>query len=430
MSSSPLSKRTQPDRNFEDYVLNYSVGPDCGLYPISNRIMTYVPGLAGYEGSDDEYTTVNIGFSFNIDGKKYDYITISTNGWCCLTPQNNFDYTWVMFQQYDNTSIIGEFDGDTPLLLCPWFDDLRSVYQSVDTAYDNGSGYETSYLYSYLAATSQPSTLASVKLFRKNLQTGKLAMPLGIDSSLGGVKLHRGDSNKGSYLVVRWKSFTFFDEPINLVTFDLVLYENGTIEFRYDNRNKLGTLSQGKETATCGIFSYGGTNSFPRYRDFGSILKGQDSRGTFINGGSVYSSGFTDLVPQDPVGSVSTKYIGSLTTDNWPGLDLFGAIFSFSPPSNRRQQRRSIVSTRDSISFINNDTLSFDDQKIIHFTKQTVEFPSMLPARYKTNSNSIIPASITELYRSGSIQIETNVTPGLFNDVLVDSVIDSTRRFK
>lgn len=446
MSASPLSKREQPYPRFEDYIVTYEVGPNAGLFPISSDAMQYVPNSfnnlsyndPSKPGVDDGWSYVNLGFSFKFENMTYDNVLVDTNGFCILIDPaydlgghtGGFGIIGgVLSADYNNQAIYGQFSLNH-LLLSAWHDDLRTTYRTVEEG--SSSGY-----YSILA--SLPAQSGS---FPPNdpesMKSGKIIPPPGIDPTLGGIKYFRTRSSNGSKCVVfRWKCFSSYSVPINMATFDIVIYESGDVEYRYIP--KLSPAKVSYESATIGVFAYGGSfETPPRYRDFGPYMKkdAKNPRPLYVNGGYVYNGDFYDTdskgvainngLPPD----TKCHYTATLNlNEHWPGLEQFGAIFRFSPPRNRRKQSKSIVTLRDSTPFIRTSGTSlFDDRNTIPFVTQGVEYPSMLPSGYKLTSNSSDPSSVTEMYQSGSIVVNRVFTPGLYDSVINDSIIEGRKR--
>lgn len=425
MSASPKSKRGQPTRRFEDYILTYEVGPESGLYPIQSSQMNYVDGDAGLPYADDYSTIQNLGFNFQIDGKSYNNLYVSTNGWAVLIDSQISASSFYIGDVINtagtgNNHAIRDAFTNNHMLLAPWFDDIRNIFRDLSYSIVKDSHPEEAlnYYVSIFGTTTG------------SLDTGKSLIPPGIDSTAGGVKYFRGNSSSaGQFIVIRWKSFTSYNNPFNIINFDLVLYESGMLEFRYAPRNFQKIISY--EGATIGIFSYGGSTGSPRYRDFGGILKKDmsDLRANYENGGAIYKSPFFDTNNYQ-----TAKYTISLNSfEHWPGGGQTGAIFRFSPPRLRRRQNRSIVSLRDSESFVNRtERTYFDDRYTIPLpqegVKAKIEYPTMLPVGVELQSSGD-PFSLIELHRSGSIVVERNgITHGLYDDVLHDSILDGKRR--
>lgn len=425
MGASPKDKRTPPAKKFEDYVLTYEVGPSANLYPISNEQLKYVEGNLGRPGYDDSGDYFDIGFTFPFENKKYTKIYLNTNCVCCLVDPDHPLPGFIMSDvgsggMVDNGALFDVFLKEH-LVLAPWWDDVRTIWRTLNDPGAGGGATPDAYLtalgYSDLTET------------KRGMLAGKILYPPGIDSTMGGVKYARCEGSQGKFLVLRWKFFTFWSMPKNIAFLDLVLYENGCIEFRYSPRIVSGDVSS-FESATCGIFAYGGATGKPRYRDFGGLIR-PDSRGQYINGGAVYDGAYTD---SDLTYGGTSKYSVSLSaTKNWPGLGQFGAIFRFSPPQNRRRQNRSNLQLRDNVPFVQEGLSYFDDQKTVNNSvageNLRVEYPSMVPIDSKLVSLGD-PTSIKDLHQSGSIQVaRTNIRPGLYDSVLQDSIL-SGRRFK
>jgi hypothetical protein len=207
------------------------------------------------------------------------------------------------------------------------------------------------------------------------------------------------------------------DVPLNVSTFDVVLYESGDIELRYSP----GVFERfdSRETATIGVF---GNNT--TYRDFGYVLK-RDSvndRGVYQNGGAVWNSLFTDP-------ATGGAYTTSLNMfQYWPGRAQFGATFHLSPPRNRRRNKRTITTLRDSVDFVNKDSSFFDDRSAVPIGVQNIEYPSMLPTTFKYDNSRVDSVAAQELYQSGSITVNRSITHGLFDSALSDSIIEGKFR--
>lgn len=101
-------------------------------------------------------------------------------------------------------------------------------------------------------------------------------------------------------------------------------------------------------------------------------------------------------------------------------------------PRNRdnRRQRQTIISLRDSESFVNLGT-KFDDTSIIFFNSgsnlKMIEYPAMLPLEL-TGSVLTNPTVRSELFKSGSIRVLRGVESGLYETPLADSVLSAKRR--
>lgn len=408
MSSSPKNKRIPPINHFEDYALTYEVGTEAGLYPVSSKFMSYTTYGSYPYGVGEEY--LNLGFDFKFDTITYRNIYVSSRGFAyLLDPEANPEYVLdgTLDSSSNNTSLFDSWH-DKHVMLAPWWDSTTSVWR-----------YPTD----VTGGNSATDYLSALGISLGEVTSGKKTFPAGVDSQLGGIKYYSSTSkNHGRCFVIRWKNFSYSSgTSYNIIEFDLVLYENGTIEFRYAPRQF--RQFEPNENATIGIFANGADVSSPRYRDLGYVVK-KDSRGEYKNGAAVYNGSFTDTD-----GTTTKKYTVSLNTrDNWPGLDQAGAIFRFSPPTIRRRQNRTIMNLRDSISFTGGGTSYFNDQNTIPFTSQVVEYPTMLPVSLRTSYNSSQAIYVNELYSSGSIQVTRTISPGMFDAVLENALLDGKRR--
>ena len=70
----------------------------------------------------------------------------------------------------------------------------------------------------------------------------------------------------------------------------------------------------------------------------------------------------------------------------------------------------------------------FNDQKTVNFSKQKIQYPAMIPVDYVTSMNDIESISIVELYSSGSIEVDMNLSSGLFDDAMIDSIAERGKK--
>jgi hypothetical protein len=390
MPATPKSLRAAPPRRFENYTLTRVTSPAAGLTGIKSSAFTQVPGPAGTGGSSFaiQTTAIPIGFDFQFDGITYKKFIPSTSG-------------FLMFEDPANTgqSYIGDFDGNhvalngnikvtssfsfNQPLLAPWFDDLRNNAQLISQLPSNGASH----------ATDQQAVRVKFGLETPLASVNEVAY---------GVSYYNDNSNpKGRRLIVRWTSFSNYGtNAYALIMFEAVLYENGSIEFRYAPKKPVNDLAIAKahaEGATCGIFMPGALN---RFRDFSTELNYRvGERTPYIYGGAVYSSTYTD---SDTNGDQSSQYgtstttytVGLTTWNNWPGQNDNGCILHFDPPKNRRQvlprARQDnvggtfpIVRRTSSDYRLGNFGSSFDDRKSLAFTTGViVNYPTTLSRFY------------------------------------------------
>jgi hypothetical protein len=216
------------------------------------------------------------------------------------------------------------------------------------------------------------------------------------------------DSKKGKHLIVRWTN-----SPANYgvkLKFEVALYENGRIEFRYWPLGyyEPGDYSASASTATVGVFWNGTTSETSnRFRDFAPLLNYQrEQRNISKLGGAPYDALYLD--------STAAWSIG-LDQTNWPKN---GAVITFSPPQNSAKfLPRKLTSLISSNKKIIGSAGLFDDRKTIGFRNNTqIHLPSGMPTRLLGDSGDVNVSLRQLLFTSGSIEVLGNVR---------NSVIDS-----
>jgi len=325
MSGTDRTTRLPPPRRFENYILTRVVDSSVGLTNVSNTRFTQAPDGAGDGARDDAMSGgIPIGFDFQIDGIVYKNFAVNTNGWMVLIDPTvtTFNISDVLISaQWVNTGIKPTFTNQH-VLLAPWFDDLRNC-AGKPSDLNNISGYSVDKL--------------------KRIASGIETPPNFYNPSSYGVSYYvDARSHKGRRLIVRWASISNYAAPSSVIRFEVVLYENGTIEYRYSPRTTIQrpATNQQFEGATCGIFMPNGTN---RFRDFSVGLGYREgNRRENIYGGYDYDPNYTDL---PALGSEDVSYynvavpytVNLLPWRNWPGLNTSGCVIAFSPPVNRRK---------------------------------------------------------------------------------------------
>ena len=320
MAGTAASTRKAPQRRFENYVLTRVVDSSVGLTKIPDALFTQLSGPADYTGyhigqgycDDGLSNKLNLGFDFNLDGIVYKQFVACTNGWLVLVDPTTgtFSSSEVLNSAiYINDQIKPTFTSKA-VLLAPWFDDLRNALNDP------------------LLLSSNPFSLSGTKAAR--VAAGLDVPPTTYNPTSYGVSyFYDTKSPKGRRLIVRWASVSNYVYPTSVVRFEVVLYENGTIEYRYTPKQTIPVVPFAfqVESATVGIFMPNGTY---RFRDFSTGLGyRENSRQEYIYGGYVYTPSYFDGV---------AVYTNGLRPDRqWPGLQSAGCILRFSPPVNRRK---------------------------------------------------------------------------------------------
>lgn len=327
MTGTHTSLRTPPPRVFENYVLTRLVDTSAGLTQLPQSSFVQVTGPttftsvdsfigAGAGGTDDTLSLITpIGFDFEIDGVTYNSWIANTNGWMALVDSTVgwFLFTEILSGSSDrfNARIRPTFTSQA-VMLAPWFDDLKNVF-------------------------NEPSQLQSSPFLYSNTKTSRITSgleptPIFLNSTSYGISYCNDDrSPAGRRLVVRWSSISNYILPSSALRFEVVIYENGTIEYRYAPRVNITQASAAVEGATVGIFMPNGTN---RFRDFSAGLGyRENSRQENVYGGFVYDASYSDT----DNGETAPYTVALQPYYNWPGLRSSGCVLSFTPPMLRRR---------------------------------------------------------------------------------------------
>ncbi len=250
MAATPKSKRASPVRTFENYTLTRTLGgSDAGLVKIATSAFKPCSPAAsgsspGTGWSDEGYSVpIPIGFDFLFDGRTYNSFVVCTNGWMTLVDPSTGTFTSQEVMAAVGSPAPGSMNDPTlinavfttnAVLLCPWFDNLRNMATDL-------SQLGSSALYS------------ATKLAR--VRGGFEPPVVEFNQAQYGVSYHNSNSPQGRRLIVRWNSVTNNTRTNTTLRFDVVIYENGNIEFRYDTRDNLTLSNNGTlDGATVGIF--------------------------------------------------------------------------------------------------------------------------------------------------------------------------------
>ena len=424
MPATSTLTRTPPARKFENYTLTHTVDASAGLSSVSDTVMLPLPGPGetnGYTisqgGGWNCFSYVHpIGFDFQIDGIKYSHFVASSNGWLVLVDPalGTFSTTQVMSDATgaSNASILATFTSNA-VLVAPWFDSMKNIV-------DDPSKLTLFVLEDYRQA--------KIDRIRAGLEPS-LSI---IDTFTPGVWHFNDDrSAQGRRLIVRWKCLSSYlvVDATAIINFEAVLYENGTIEFRYAPSKWLGYKSN-ISGATIGIFMPNGTN---RFRDMSAGLGYLQERKEYVYGGFTYDPSFSDS---------GRPYVVNLQPyGNWPGSPLGGGTFAFSPPVNRRRVLpRELVRRQDAAlslptvtrtgdSRLGNDPSAFDDRRTPTYGTSVptiVNYPSTLPRFF--GGTSIGVQQRQDLF-SNDFLVTSSIVKGAFDQFMNDRPITTISAF-
>lgn len=424
MGATPKALRAAPPRRFENYILARSTAPTVNLANVPDSLFTPCsPGAAevGFQDPGVGYTDdglsipIDIGFLFQIDNITYRKFVVCTNGWMALVDPTTGAFTssevlnnavWI------NSAIKTSFTSQA-VLLCPWFDDLRNV------------AFDPSQTLGLLSTTK-------IDRIRKGLETP----PTVTNATQNSVKFFRDvRSSRGRRLIVRWNSLSDFSNPNTILRFEVILYENGTIEYRYAPRANINLFNNpsSPEDATIGIFMPNGTN---RFRDFSYGLGYRDGeRQQFRYGGAVVTGSYTDTADSN-----TANYTCNLKPFvHWPGLAGAGSMFTFMPPVNRRKvlprAQSAKAASRLTLPTVartgdarrGNDPISFDDRRaavfidILSSSGRLVNYPTTLQRFFGDSEPNIV-------FRQDLFAGDFEFTASVIKDVVDQFILDDVPR--
>jgi hypothetical protein len=417
--------RAAPTQVFEKYTLTRQVGPSFGLYPIAtSQMKTLIGGSA--QGGDS--STQYLDFNFKFNEIVYDKFIAGVNGWLVLKEKTGatsfnaghyFTYAPPPADDSfgDNKDIKNTFSNGG-ILFCPWFDNLQNAYSDV----------------------SQTNTIYFPVANREKTKRGLILPPLTVDPVESGLKyVLLNDPSGGKCLVVRWRSFDHQTvDPSTVINFDIVIYESGKIEYRYDKRSEYKSSSPVNTPdvgATIAVFINDSSTGGWRFRDFSQGLGHplEQSRTPSDFGGYEYDPLFFDNYTASNTNK--RPYVYTLLANdssaydglsaqmqnrqaNWPGQDRFGCVMTFSPPTNHRRtlprlevkkqdNRRSYPqSARTGDSRLGKFFAPYDDRRsLVYASGSVLNFPVMLPRDYaSTEAGAYLRRDLYgDFYATGSV---------------------------
>ena len=329
--------------------------------------------------------TEPIGFAVEINGKTYTEFSVATAGWIFLRDPAGgstgasfwTDILNGFTNIYDNHQISATFSYDH-IFLPAWFDRNHSVLRSVSRLAADPNGYSF--------------TLTSD--IQNDITAGINTKYWPYDSIDYGVRyVNHYDNKKGKCLLVRWTVTQQYYG--NRLKFEIALFENGTIEYRYW---PIKTFEPGdvwpatSSTATVGVF-WRQVGKTYLWRDFAPLL-GYSSTARKLSqlGGAEYDSSYTDS---------GQYYSNNISTTYWPKN---GAVITYSPPVKPLKiLPRKIIGEMNSTREIVRSPGLFDDRRTIPFVSGGfVHMPSTLPTRLIGDSGNVDVSLQQLLFVSGS----------------------------
>ena len=411
--------RTPPPKNLNNYVASIrrifgdpETVPDAKFSAGGTYAVTFESSMLVGD-ADLGYSVSNpIGFDVTINGKTYGEFSVSGAGWMMLRDPDGatsgatwwhdvLDSTDPNANIYTNEYINSDFSYDH-VVLAPWFD--RTWVTSANLTQLKSGLYLTD-----ITATVE-----------ENVIKGADSNVWPYDTIDHGVRYVNGyDSKKGRYLVVRWTNTEV--QYNSRLKFEVVLFENGTIEYRYWPRNQykrpISYPSYSNLYGTIGVFWSGPSNGSNKFRDFSTFLDYDPKRSLSELGGSEYSPYYSDT---SNVFSNSQPYSLNVGSSNWPKN---GAVITFSPPVNPGKflPRKIISSIAATKSLVSIGGL-FDDRRTVNFfsgSNVVVNMPSTLPSRLLGNTSDNVNIPLRQLlFTKGSLKVTGSMKVGVIDSHL------------
>lgn len=372
---------------------------------LAGKYITSGTNLITPGANEEAYSIVEpIGFGIEINGKTYTEFSVAMAGWIFLRDPAGGSTSasfWTDILNgftniYDNHSISASFSYNH-IFLPIWFDRNHSPGSTVAA----------------IKAFDASSTITDN--IQANIEAGIDTDQWPYDSLDYGVRyVNYYDSIKGKCLLVRWTaSQRFYNHRLK---FEIALFENGVIEYRYWPLKKFKSpypAAAAASSATVGVFWHESGKSY-QWRDFAPLLGYQlGERSMSPLGGANYSAAYTDS---------SAVYANRISATEWPKN---GAIITYTPPVNPGKfLPRKIASLIGTTKHLAPNSGLFDDRKTINFysgsTTRTVNMPSTMPSRLLGDTSGDVNISLRQLlFTSGSLEI-----PGAMKKSTIDSNLE------
>ena len=345
-----------------------------------------------------------IGFAIEINGKTYTQFSVAMAGWIFLrdpaggsTNPANFwtDILNGFTSIYDNNSISAAFSYNH-IFLPAWFDRNHSVSRDVSSLIAEVNGY--------------PLTISSE--IQSNIAQGIDTRYWPYDSIDYGVRyVNHYDNKKGKSLLVRWTTTQRYYG--NRLKFEIALFENGTIEYRYwpIKTFEPGDIGAASSSATVGVFWHE-TGKQYLWRDFAPLLGYPPARTMSHLGGAIFDSSYSEN---------GAYYSNGISATYWPKN---GAVITYSPPVKPLKiLPRKIIGEMNATREIIRSPGLFDDRRTIPFVSGgLVHMPSTLPSRLMGDSGNVDVSLFQSLFVSGSASGSLFIPS---NGRVIKSAIDS-----
>jgi len=439
--ATPKSTREAPTRLFENYVASIKKdqaknSPPAVPDSFFKDYLIDVTDFTVFTGNESQ-VDVPLGFDFVINGVSFDKFNVTPYGWILLTAKGDTfaggSSTW--WEAYNsflepgadswraNKIKVKFSDWEiTGIMLAPFMCSQELIPANLDIL--ETSGY-------------WPTTLTSQE--KENYSQGKSSLIWPADPLDRGVRYcHTYDKNFGRCCTIRWS--TFITASKRKYKFDVAVFENGRIEFRYWPLKEFQPPdSSGLPTtlpSATGIFwsfpdkELGLQRSFG-LRDFTPFCDYQTTQRRLSEMGGYHpyepnTQTWLDPIWNTPYGVIASygSRIMSFTSPS--------QVITFSPPVNLNNSTRKSIQTLKNNRQIVSAGKIFDDRKTVTFEtneKMNLYMPSTLPSRLLGNTGDVDVAYRQHLYTTRdeklSYALKNNQTLTQENNL---AVLGSTRK--
>lgn len=405
----------QPSRDLNHYtVTRHVLLQDEPSDVLDANFKQFSAATDGFFGTMDAYS-YPLGFEFSFNGYTYTHVCPSNTGFLALVPWHNsggadpsdlFD-TGDISKNYD-VSLASNYT-----LLMPWGDDMTGIPIGTQQAYD------------YSIITYEQ---------KERMDHGLDAIPHGITSTAHSIGYHARNTLEGKVFITRWRTHSMSPtitlgnmQYASALKYEVHIYENGKIEFRYASRNIVKPMLTAAQQAIINKFE---TASIVVISSTGGTIKFRDlSYGLGHNDGLRVEDvlgGCRDIIYQenDSYGNAPTMtgYSTNLNAEqHWPGARQGAMVFTLQPPHNKRiVLPRNEIRRQDAVGSMSSLVRMFDDRRTLvygtgSYTKINTSspfaamYPTRLPRFYGRGTYDVNVVARQDLFHSSSNLITSSI---------------------
>jgi len=412
--ATPKTDREAPLRLFENYtasIQKLTSGqpnsiPDTAFQNYLIDLDNLTPPSSAYD--EAEVRDVPIGFDFVVNGISFDKFCITSHGWILLLPKSTFFAGGVTNWWNGYTSFLNA--GQDPwaanqikpqswcqagIMLVPFMRYHVPVPKTIEILQTTNDWF---------------STLTPAEI--ENFNQGKSNLIWPVDAFDYGVRYHNTyDANYGRCCLVRWTTYRAPSSTTQSTKykFEIAIFENGRIEFRYWSPSRFQPKSFASFPAnifsTVGVFwnmsiPEGAEKPSFGFRDFTPLFDYQKNERKLseLGGYNIYESSPSWIDP------ATSTYHGSgpTVTSKIENAIKNGAVIIFNPPVNTGKFIKKSIQTIKSNKNIVRIPGLFDDRRAVVFETSTqngsLYMPSTLPSRLTGDTGTVDVSYRQHLY--------------------------------